>query len=47
MLLKLEPFDPSDDFTINYKDTKTLQIYKKLSEQRLDIDKNNLYNEQG
>ena len=41
MLLELEPHDPSDNFIINYKDTNILEIYKKLTE--LKLDKINLY----
>lgn len=41
MLLELGPRDPSDDCVMNYKDNAILEIYKRLTERKLD--KNNLY----
>lgn len=36
MLLELGPYDPSDDFVINNKDTEIIELYKKLTEMKLD-----------
>ena len=41
MLLELGPCDPPDDCVMNYKDNAILEIYKRLTERKLD--KNNLY----
>lgn len=36
ILLELGPYDPSDDFVINYKGTEIIELYKKLTEMKLD-----------
>ena len=41
MLLELGPYDPSDEFVMNYKDKLTVDIYRRLAQ--LNLDKNNLY----
>ena len=41
MLLELGPYDPSDEFVMNYKDELTLDIYRRLAQ--LDLAKNNFY----
>ena len=35
------PYDPSDEVVNNYKDNKIIEIYKTITE--LKLDKNNLY----
>ena len=38
MYAELGDYDPSDEYIINYTDTKTIRLYRKLIEIRVDVE---------
>ena len=36
--IKLGDYDPSDEYVVNYSDTKTLWLYCKLTENKIDVE---------
>ena len=36
--IKLGDYDPSDKYVVNYSDTKTLWLYCKLTENKIDVE---------
>ena len=39
MFVELGDYDPSNKYTSNYSDAKTIRLYRKLTENRIDIEK--------
>ena len=38
MLIKLGDYDPSNEYVVNYSDSKTIRLYRKLTEKRINIE---------
>ena len=39
MYIELGEYDPSNEYIINYSDPKTIRLYRKLTENEIDIEK--------
>ena len=39
MYIELGDYDPSNEYIINYSDAKTIRLYLKLTENKIDIEK--------
>lgn len=39
MYIELGDYDPSNEYIINYSDAKTIRLYRKLTENKIDIEK--------
>ena len=38
MFIELGDYDPSNEYIVNYSDSKTIRLYRKLTEKRIDIE---------
>ena len=38
MFIELGDHDPSNEYIVNYSDSKTIRLYRKLTEKRVDIE---------
>ena len=38
IFIKLGDYDPSNEYIVNYSDSKTIKLYRKLTEKRIDIE---------
>ena len=36
MYIQLEDFDPSNEYVLNYSDVKTIRLYRRLTENKID-----------
>ena len=51
MYVELGDYDPSNEYIVNYSDAKTVRLYRKLTENKIDVETlyqqiNNLLNKQ-
>ena len=40
MFIELGDYDPSNEYIVNYSDSKTIRLYRKLTEKRIDTLRN-------
>ena len=38
MYIELGDYDPSNEYVVNYSDAKTIRLYRKLTEKKIDIE---------
>ena len=38
MFIELGDYDTSNEYMVNYSDSKTIRLYRKLTEKRIDIE---------
>ena len=38
MYIELGDYDPSNEYIVNYSDAKTVRLYRKLTENKIDVE---------